>query len=64
MSADTSVPEQREAGLDRSESWLSEAVLQRCALRVAIPTSRAVESLNVAAAAAVCLFERKRRQQR
>jgi PAS domain S-box-containing protein len=28
MSADTSVPEQREAGLDRSESWLSEAVLR------------------------------------
>jgi PAS domain S-box-containing protein len=28
MSADTSVPDQREAGLDRSESWLSEAVLR------------------------------------
>ena len=40
---------------------LSEAVLQRCAARVAIPISGAVESLNVAAAAAVCLFERRRR---
>src|ERR1700751_4095603 len=28
MKAETSVPEQREAGLDRSESWLSEAVLR------------------------------------
>ena len=28
MSAHTSVPEQREAGLDRSESWLSEAMLR------------------------------------
>ena len=28
MSTDTSVPEQREAGLDRSESWLSEAMLR------------------------------------
>jgi PAS domain S-box-containing protein len=28
MSAEISVPEQREAGLDRSESWLSEAMLR------------------------------------
>lgn len=32
-----------------------------CTLRVSIPTSDAVESLNVATSAAVCLFERKRR---
>ena len=32
-----------------------------CARRVCIPTSGSVESLNVAAAAAVCLFERRRR---
>ena len=35
--------------------------LARCALRVRIPMSRDIESLNVAAAAAVCLFERRRR---
>ena len=40
---------------------LSAAVLERCALRVRIPMSRDAESLNVAAAAAVCLFERRRR---
>jgi TrmH family RNA methyltransferase len=40
---------------------LSEAVLGQCALRVGIPMERDIESLNVAAAAAVCLFERKRR---
>ncbi len=32
-----------------------------CARRVCIPTSGFVESLNVSAAAAVCLFERRRR---
>jgi len=40
---------------------LSAAALERCALRVSIPMSREVESLNVGAAAAVCLFERRRR---
>jgi TrmH family RNA methyltransferase len=37
------------------------AALAGCALRVRIPVDSAVESLNVAAAAAVCLFERRRR---
>jgi RNA methyltransferase, TrmH family len=40
---------------------LSTAVLSRCALRVRIPLGGDMESLNVAAAAAVCLFERRRR---
>jgi TrmH family RNA methyltransferase len=40
---------------------LSAAALECCALRVSIPMSREVESLNVGAAAAVCLFERRRR---
>ena len=40
---------------------LSAAVLERCGLRIRIPMSGEVESLNVAAAAAVCLFERRRR---
>ena len=40
---------------------LSDAALTRCALRIRIPMSRDIESLNVAAAAAVCLFERSRR---
>jgi len=41
----------------------SPAALAACAQRVCIPTSDAVESLNVAAAAAVCLFERLRQGQ-
>jgi TrmH family RNA methyltransferase len=41
---------------------LSEPVLSRCALRVRIPMAGDTESLNVAAAAAVCLFERRRRK--
>jgi TrmH family RNA methyltransferase len=40
---------------------ISAAALAACALRVQIPVSSAVESLNVAAAAALCLFERQRR---
>jgi TrmH family RNA methyltransferase len=35
--------------------------LAACHQQVCIPTSAAVESLNVAAAAAICLFERRRR---
>ncbi len=38
----------------------SAEALSACARRVCVPTSGAVESLNVAAAAAVCLFERRR----
>ena len=56
------VPQQAVGWAFGSEgSGLSAAVLARCALRVRIPMSRDVESLNVAAAAAVCLFERRRR---
>jgi RNA methyltransferase, TrmH family len=40
---------------------LSTAVLTQCAQRVRIPMQHEGESLNVAAAAAVCLFERRRR---
>jgi RNA methyltransferase, TrmH family len=40
---------------------LSAGALAQCALRVTIPMARGSESLNVAAAAAVCLFERRRR---
>jgi TrmH family RNA methyltransferase len=40
---------------------LSEAARAVCRRRVSIPIDAAVESLNVAAAAAVCLFERRRR---
>jgi len=36
--------------------------LSMCQWRVRIPTSTSVESLNVAAAAAICLFERLRRR--
>ncbi len=40
---------------------VSPAALAACDLRVTIPVNAATESLNVAAAAAVCLFERRRR---
>ncbi len=43
-------------------SGLSADTLDACSLRICIPTSGAVESLNVAGAAAVCLFERARRR--
>jgi TrmH family RNA methyltransferase len=41
---------------------MSAATRAACAQTVRIPIARAVESLNVAAAAAVCLFERQRRR--
>lgn len=41
---------------------LSAAARARCSHRVRIPLTPAVESLNVATAAAVCLFERQRRR--
>jgi TrmH family RNA methyltransferase len=37
------------------------ALLQRCALKVMIPQPGGEESLNVAAAAAICLYEASRR---
>jgi TrmH family RNA methyltransferase len=40
---------------------VSQALLQRCGLRVRIPQPGGEESLNVAAAAAVCLYESARR---
>jgi TrmH family RNA methyltransferase len=40
---------------------ISEAMLARCRQRVRIPLAAGIESLNVAAAAAICLFERRRR---
>jgi TrmH family RNA methyltransferase len=41
---------------------VSEALLARCALRVCIPQPGGEESLNAAAAAAICLYEASRRQ--
>lgn len=41
----------------------SAAALAACAQRLRIPLAGGVESLNVVSAAAVCLFERRRRQQ-
>ena len=41
---------------------LSAEAAGRCALHVSIPLASGVESLNVATAAAVCLFERQRRK--
>jgi TrmH family RNA methyltransferase len=40
---------------------VSAALLQRCALQVSIPQPGGEESLNVAAAAAICLYESARR---
>lgn len=42
---------------------LSEALLQACAERIRIPMPGGTESLNVAAAAAVCFFERVRQRE-
>jgi TrmH family RNA methyltransferase len=43
-------------------SGLSEAALAACDQQITIPLASGVESLNVAAAAAVCLFERRRQE--
>jgi TrmH family RNA methyltransferase len=42
---------------------VSDAVLARADLRLRIPMPGTAESLNVAAAAAVCVFERVRQRQ-
>lgn len=42
---------------------VSAALMQRCALTVRIPQPGGEESLNVAAAAAICLYESARRRQ-
>jgi TrmH family RNA methyltransferase len=41
----------------------SAATLSICNRRLSVPTEGGVESLNVAAAAAICLFERRRRRE-
>ena len=41
---------------------VSESLLDLCTRRLAIPQETAVESLNVAASAAICLFEQRRQQ--
>jgi TrmH family RNA methyltransferase len=43
---------------------VSAALLQRCALQVRIPQPGGEESLNVAAAAAICLYESATRASR
>lgn len=42
-------------------SGLSEETLRRAPVRVTIPTKATIESLNVAAAAAICLYETSRK---
>lgn len=42
---------------------VGEALLRRCAMQVRIPQPGGEESLNVAAAAAICLYESMRRRQ-
>lgn len=59
-----------EASLPQACAWVfgnegqgvSEALLSLADLRLRIPQSSFVESLNVAASAAICLFEQRRRQ--
>ncbi|WP_343628636.1 RNA methyltransferase [Roseateles sp.] len=41
---------------------VSEALMQRCALRIGIPQPGGEESLNVASAASICLYESARRR--
>lgn len=58
-----------EAPLNRSSAWifggegrgLSEETIRRADLRVTIPMAAGTESLNVAAAAAICLYEASRK---
>jgi TrmH family RNA methyltransferase len=58
-----------EAALDGSLAWifggegrgLSEETIRRADLRVTIPMATGTESLNVAAAAAICLYEASRK---
>jgi TrmH family RNA methyltransferase len=58
-----------EAALDGSLAWifggegrgLSAEIIRRADLRVTIPMARGTESLNVAAAAAICLYEASRK---
>ncbi|HNE44476.1 MAG TPA: TrmH family RNA methyltransferase, partial [Rhodocyclaceae bacterium] len=40
------------------------SLLERAGIRVRIPMAGGVESLNVAAAAAICLFEMRRQRSR
>ena len=55
----------RDAALERSWAWifggegrgLSDETIRRADLRVTIPMAAGTESLNVAAAAAICLYE-------
>ena len=57
------------APLDRSMAWLfgaegrglSDGIIARADLKVTIPMAAGTESLNVAAAAAICLYETTRR---
>ncbi len=60
---ETDLPAGRPVGwiLGGEGAGITAESLAVCARRVCIPTSGSVESLNVAAAAAVCLFERRRR---
>jgi TrmH family RNA methyltransferase len=65
--AEASLPH---APLPRPCAWVlghegqgvSQALLDRCALTVRIPQPGGEESLNVATAAAICLYEAARRQ--
>ena len=41
-------------------SGITQALAARASLRIRIPMADGIESLNVAAAAAICLFERRR----
>jgi TrmH family RNA methyltransferase len=41
---------------------VGEALMRRCALRVGIPQPGGEESLNVASAASICLYESARRR--
>ena len=60
---DTALPNGETGWMFGSEgAGLSPAATARCAMQVSIPLAGGVESLNVATAAAVGLFERQRRR--
>jgi TrmH RNA methyltransferase len=57
----TVLPERLVWVFGAEQTGMSAALLKRCSLRVGIPGSGAVESLNIASAAAVMLSEWRRR---
>lgn len=59
---DTSLPRDMVLAMGSEGQGVSEELLSRANLRIHIPMAGPIESLNVAAATAICLFERQRQR--